>query len=296
MSFIHKIKELFEKHPEEDQVIETIEEIMDEREERGDDVLVDPDELLLLKNLFKLRDIRANEVMIPRIDIVGISASANIQELKDIIIREKFTRLPVYEKTLDNVVGVVHVKDLLCKLFEEGRAVTVQEVMTHNVLFVPPSIRVLDLLREMQSKRTQMAVVVDEYGGTDGLITLEDLLEEIVGEIEDEHDALDTPPVLRTVKDGVWEADARVLLKNLEDTIGPFVTDEERLAEIDTIGGLVFHVAGRLPHKGEVITHSSGLKFQVVDLDTRHIKQVRVTRPRSKSVSEKRQKGQRRKL
>ncbi len=291
MNLVHKIKELFEKHPEEEQVIETIEEIMDEREERGDDVLVDPDELLLLKNLFKLKDIRANEVMIPRIDIVGISAAASLQELKDVIIRDKFTRLPVYEKTLDNIVGVVHVKDLLCKLFEAGRAVTVQEVMTHNVLFVPPSIRVLDLLREMQAKRTQMAVVVDEYGGTDGLITLEDLLEEIVGEIEDEHDALDAPPVLHTVKEGVWDADARILLKDLEDAVGSFVTEEDRAAEIDTIGGLVFHLAGRLPYKGEVIRHASGLKFQVIDLDARHIKQVRITRPRPVVAPDKRRKG-----
>ena len=188
MGFIRKIKDKFDRHPEEDRVIETIEEIMDEREERGDDVLVDSDELLLLKNLFKLKDIRAGQIMIPRIDIVGIPKTITLSEVKDIIIKDKFTRLPVYDKSLDNVVGVVHVKDLLCKLFEVGKDLTVQDVMTHNVLFVPISIRVLDLLREMQAKKTQIAIVIDEYGGTAGLITLEDLLEEIVGEIEDEYD------------------------------------------------------------------------------------------------------------
>ncbi len=287
MTIFQKIKDLFIKHPEEEQVIETIEEIMDEREERGDDILVDADELLLLKNLFKLKDIRANEVMIPRIDIVGISATAPLSEVKDIIVRDKFTRLPVYDKTLDNIVGLVHVKDLLCKLFEVGRTVTVQEVMTHNVLFVPPSIRILDLLREMQAKRTQIAVVVDEYGGTAGLVTLEDLLEEIVGEIEDEHDALDTPPVLNQVKENIFEADARVLLKDLEDAAGPFVTAEEREAEIDTVGGLVFHIAGRLPHKGEIVRHTSGLKFQVIASDVRCIKKVRVTLPKPEKAKTK---------
>lgn len=276
---IQRIKERFDKHPEEDQVIETIEGIMDEREERGDDVLVDPEELLLLKNLFKLRDIRAGQVMIPRIDIVGIPATASLSEVKDVIIREKFTRMPVYDKTLDNIVGVIHVKDLLCKLFEVGHETTVREVMTHTVLFVPESIRLLNLLRDMQAKRTQMAVVVDEYGGTAGVITLEDLLEEIVGEIEDEHDALDAPLVLRLVKVGSWEADARVSLEDLEKTIGPFVTDMDRAAGIDTVGGLVFHLAGRLPAVGETVRHPSGLRFQVVQVDSRCIRKVKITRP-----------------
>lgn len=288
MNIAQKIKDLFIRHPEEEKVLETIEEIMDEREERGDDVLVDPDELLLLKNLFRLKDIRANQVMIPRIDIAGISASANLSEVKDVIIRDKFTRLPVYEKTLDNIVGVVHVKDLLCKLFEVGGPVTVQDVMTNSVLFVPPSIRVLDLLREMQAKRTQMAVVVDEYGGTAGLVTLEDLLEEIVGEIEDEHDALDAPPVLKQVKDNVIDADARVLLKDLEDITGPFVSDEVRAADIDTIGGLVFHLSGRIPHKGEIIHHESGLKFKITDADLRCIKKVRITLSRTEKNKKER--------
>ena len=163
MKFIQKIKNHFEKHTaEEEKVIETIEEIMDEREERGDDVLVDSEELLLLRNLFKLRDIRAGEIMIPRADIISISATATLADLRDIVIREKFTRLPVYDKSLDNVVGLVHVKDLLCQLFEHGRDTTVQEVMTHNVLFVPTSIRVLDLLREMQNKFTQIAIVISQ--------------------------------------------------------------------------------------------------------------------------------------
>ena len=279
MGLIQKVREHFEKHPEEDKVIETIEEIMDEREERGDDVLVDSDELLLLKNLFKLKDIRAGQVMIPRIDITGIPLTATAEEIKQVIIREKFTRLPVYDKSLDNIVGVVHVKDLLCQMLENGPDLMLKDIITHSVLFVPTTIRVLDLLRDMQAKRTQIAIVVDEYGGTTGLITLEDLLEEIVGEIEDEHDAPEAQPTLRIVRPNCWEADARVPLTVLEQTVGPFMSDDDdSLENLDTVGGLVFHLAGRLPKRNEVVRYGNKLKFQVTQVDSRCIRKVRITR------------------
>ena len=161
--------------------------------------------------------------------------------------------------------------------------------MTGSILFVPPSARALDLLREMQAKKAQMAIIIDEYGGTDGLITLEDLLEEIVGEIEDEHDALDEAPVLQKSGSNLIHADARILLRELEKMIGPFMTDKEKEECIDSIGGLVFHLAGRLPRVGEKIEHSSGIVFQVVDVDARHIKKVKITRfnKRKKQEQEK---------
>lgn len=276
MSFIHRLKSLFVKHPEEEQVLETIEGIMDEREERGEALLVNQDELLLLKNLFKLRDVRANQIMIPRIDIAGIALTATVDELKRLVVRDKFTRMPVYDKTLDNVIGIVHVKDLVCAMFD-GKEINIGEIMNSAVLFVPPAIRALDLLREMQAKRAQMAVVIDEFGGTDGLITLEDLLEEIVGEIEDEHDALDEALRLKQINSDLIEADARVYVDDLEEMTGSFLTSSDKEAEIDTVGGLVFHHAGRLPHRGETVKHPSGLKFQVIDVDDRHIKKVRIS-------------------
>lgn len=272
----NRIKELFEKHPEEDEVIETIEEIMDEREERGDDVLVEKDEMLLLKNMFKLRDKRAIDVALPRAEISAIPLNAKPEEVKKIILRDKYTRLPVYDKTLDNIVGVLHTKDLLCATLKNA-PLNLLDIMNRHVSFVAPSMRALDLLRDMQSKGIQLAVVVDEFGGTAGLITLEDLLEEIVGEIEDEHDLLDTPPELKRISPKVIEADARIELEKLEKMIGNFLTSDDKEAEIDTVGGLVFHTAGRLPYKGEVIGHPSGLKFQVADVDTRRIKKVRIT-------------------
>ena len=272
----NKIKEIFDKHPEEEEAIETVEEIMDEREERGDDILVDDDEMLLLKNVFKLRDKRASDIAIPRAQMVAISIHATPEELKKIVQKDKYTRMPVYEKNLDNIVGVLHTKDLLSAILDH-KPIDVAKIMNHHVVFVAPSMRGLDLLREMQAKGMQLAVVVDEFGGTLGLVTLEDLLEEIVGEIEDEHDILDKPPELKQVSPRIIEADARVELSELENMIGCFMTEEDKEAEIDTVGGFVFHIAGRLPYRGEIITHESGLKFQVVDVDSRRIKKVKIT-------------------
>ena len=265
-----------------------VEEIMDERVERGDKVLIDPDELGLLKNLFRLKDVRAGEIRIPMIDITGISVDASFEELKRLMTGEKFTRVPVYDQTLDNIIGVIHVKDILCAMMEEEE-ISVKKLMTGSILFVPPSARALDLLREMQAKKAQMAIIIDEYGGTDGLITLEDLLEEIVGEIEDEHDALDEAPVLHKIGNNVIQADARILLKDLEKMIGPFMTQKEKEEFVDSVGGLVFHLAGRLPRVGEKIEHSSGIVFQVVDVDARHIKKVKITKfnKRKKQEQEK---------
>lgn len=274
----NKIKEIFEKHPEEDEVIETIEEIMDEREERGEDVLVDKDEMLLLKNMFKLRDKRACDVVLPRGEICAIPLNAKPEEVKKIILRDKYTRLPVYDKTLDNIIGILHTKDVLYALLKKN-PLSILDIMNRHVLFIAPSMRALNLLRTMQAKGTQIAVVVDEFGGCMGLITLEDLLEEVVGEIEDEHDILDEPPQLKRISPKVIEADARIELGRLEKMIGSFITPDDKEAEIDTLGGLVFHTAGRLPFKGEVITHPSGIKFQIIDVDARRIKKLRLTHP-----------------
>lgn len=281
MNIFQSLKSRFSKHPEEEQVLETVEEIMDEREERGDAVLVDSHELVLLKNLFKMKDVRANQVMIPRVDIVGIPDTISATELKKLVIRDKFTRLPVYNKTLDNIIGILHAKDYLCA-YLQNKDVHIKDIISKSVLFVPASIRALDLLREMQAKKIQMSVVIDEYGGTDGLITLEDLLEVIVGEIEDEHDALDKTELIQRPTETTILADAKADLKDIEIITGDFIDQEKLPTDIDTIGGFVFHLAGRLPHRGEIIIHQpSGIRLQVVDVDSRHIKRVKITRFKS---------------
>lgn len=276
------VKSVFSKNSQEEEIIETIEEIIDEREERGDPVLVDPQELVYVKNLFKLKELTAQQVMIPRAQIIGIPLNASEAAIKKMVITDKFTRVPVYDKTLDNVVGVLHTKDLLCNLFA-GKAMDIQHIMNENVLFVPPSIKALDLLCEMQAKRTQMVIVVDEYGGTDGLITLEDLLEVVVGKIEDEHDALDNPPLLVKRSNYVVEADANVLLTDLKKKIGNLDLSKAQEADLGTIGGWVFYLAGRLPSKGEVITSPSGIRFQVLDVDARHLKCIKITHFKKRS-------------
>ena len=276
------VRSVFSKNSQEEEIIETIEEIIDEREERGDPVLVDPQELVYVKNLFKLKELTAQQVMIPRAQIIGIPLNASEAAIKKMVITDKFTRVPVYDKTLDNIVGVLHTKDLLCNLFA-GKALDIQHIMNENVLFVPPSIKALDLLCEMQAKRTQMVIVVDEYGGTDGLITLEDLLEVVVGKIEDEHDALDNPPLLVKRSNYVVEADANVLLTDLKKKIGNLDLSKAQEADLGTIGGWVFYLAGRLPSKGEVITSPSGIRFQVLDVDARHLKRIKITHFKKRS-------------
>jgi magnesium and cobalt transporter len=251
-------------------VRETLEELIEEREEA--ERPIDDHERLLIANTLKLRDRTAYDVMIPRADIVSVPAKTPLKELLDIFTREGHSRMPVHRGMLDDITGMVHIKDVLAAMHSE-RAFSISRV-SRKVLFVSPSARVLDLLIEMRLKRTHMALVVDEYGGVDGLITIEDLVEEIVGDIEDEHDEVSEADFFR-YPDGTIEADGRMPLEDLEKEVGPLVADEER-EDIDTLGGLVFAVAGRIPSRGELINHSAGLEFEIVDADPRRIKRLRV--------------------
>ncbi len=249
---------------------DTLDELIEEREES--DVPLDPDERLLVANILELRDLTIYDVMVPRADIVAVPASATLQEVIDVATKGGHSRLPIYKETLDDAQGTVHIKDLLAwrNRDDEFRLDAVQR----KVLFVAPSMQVLELLLEMRVTRTHMALVVDEYGGVDGLVTIEDLVEEIVGEIEDEYDRTDEPRIERR-RDGSLIADARVEIETLEEKIGKLVTEEER-EDLDTLGGLVFSIAGRVPIRGEVISHPSGLEFEILDADPRRIHRLRV--------------------
>jgi len=224
---------------------------------------------------------RVDDVMVPRADIVAAAADVSLEELVSLFTAASHSRLPVYRETLDDVIGMVHIKDLL-GLWDKSEALAMDEI-TRQVLFVAPSMPVLDLLLQMQATRVHMAVVVDEYGGTDGLVTIEDLVEEIVGEIEDEHDRLVAPQVTE-LPDGVLEMDARTPIEDLERRIGCALLPEERDEDIETLGGLVFSVLGRVPRRGELLSHPSGVEFEVVDADPRRVKRVRVRRPAPPAV------------
>lgn len=252
-----------------DPVRDAIEELM---EERDDGAAIDSHERLLLGNILHLRDLTAYDVMIPRADITAVEVSTQIGDLADVLQKCGHSRLPVYRGTLDDVLGMVHIKDIL-PIVAKGRSVDLRHLL-RRVLFVSPAIRVLDLLLEMRLKRVHMALVVDEYGGIDGLVTIEDMIEQIVGEIEDEHET-DTEPEMVLGEDGVLTADARVLLEDFEERFGAVFSEEEK-EDTDTLGGLVFRVIGRVPLRGELITHPSGLEFEVVDADPRRIRRLRV--------------------
>lgn len=253
-----------------DSVRDTLEELIEEREEN--EIPIDEHERLLLGNILHLRDVTASDVMVPRVDIIAVSAKTPFDQLVEVFAREGHSRLPVYRGTLDDVMGMVHIKDVLAHV-NSGKAFSLPRLV-RKVLFVSPAMRVLDLLLEMRLKRTHMALVVDEYGGIDGLVTIEDLVEQIVGEIEDEHYREQEPDmVLRP--DGVWEADARTTVEDFEARLGDVLTEEER-EEVDTLGGLVFFLAGRVPSRGELIGHSSGIEFEVADADPRRIKRLRI--------------------
>jgi len=229
----------------------------------------------LLRNILKLREITAYDVMIPRADIVAVPHDVTLADLVQKLAREWHSRMPVYRDTLDDVIGFVHIKDVIP--FWGGIKEFRLDDIVRRVLFVAPSMRVLDLLLEMRKTRIHLALVVDEYGGIDGLVSIEDLVEEIVGEIEDEHD-VDEGPRLVVEASGSFVVDARLPLGEFEEAAGPVLTSEEREADLDTVGGLAVSLAGRVPGRGEIVAHPAGFEFEVLDADPRRVKRLRVRR------------------
>ena len=232
----------------------------------------DDHESALLRNILDLKDLTAESLMVPRADIVSIDLTENIDSVMSHICSANHSRLPVHNGSMDLILGMIHIKDLMPYLLE-GSKPDLEKLM-RPVLFVSPSIWVMDLLHEMRLKRRHLALVVDEFGGVDGLVTIEDLVEEIVGEIEDEHDEMEMPR-FELIEEDSAIADARLELEDLEKLVGPLVDVEER-EEIDTVAGLVFQLAGRVPVKGEVIRHPCGLEFEVLEGDPRHITLLKI--------------------
>lgn len=266
-------------------VRDVIEELIEERIEESPegDAAIDPNERLLLSNVLALRDVTARDIMVPRADIVAIEVSTPLTEALQVLTSGGHSRLPVYRDTLDEILGLIHIKDLAIFAIEHSLQTDVTRAplqkrtlsdMVRSVLFVSPAVRVLDLLLEMRLKRTHMALVVDEYGGIDGLLTIEDVVEQIVGEIEDEHDT-DEAPQLREGPDHTLLADARLTLTDFETRVGKVFSDEER-EQADTLGGLVISIAGRVPGRGALVKHDSGIEFEVIDSDPRRVRQLRV--------------------
>ncbi len=255
----------------------------------------------MMLNIIEFSSLRVDDVMVPRVDIVAIDETDTMQDLLEKFIDANHSRVPVYRETLDGVTGMIHVKDFLRWMAARGAkkrrttkvektdlppaglniaastlATTVKQAgLNREVLFVPPSMPATDLLVRMQASHTHLAIVIDEYGGTEGLVSIEDLVEVIVGDISDEHDT-DEDLEVKPLEDKIYSADGRIDLSTLETLLGIDLLPEEEEEEADTLAGLIFKIAGRVPTRGEIIRHDSGLEFEILDSDPRRVKRVRI--------------------
>ncbi len=264
----------------------------------------------MMRNVVKFADLRVDDVMVPRADIIALDEEASVRDLLAKFIDANHSRIPIYRETLDDPVGFIHIKDLVRWLAERGSsirrrrksraqnlaptenavALSAENLATpirqtglkRDLLYVPPSMPAADLLVKMQTTRIHVAIVVDEYGGTDGLASIEDLVEEIVGDIADEHDE-DEALLLKPIEEGVYVADARADIDDVEALLGVDLLPDEEEENADTLGGLVFSMLGRVPVRGELVPHSSGIEFEVLEADPRRVKKLKIhTRPRAR--------------
>jgi len=260
---------------------EEIEEAIDEADEArpiaGD---LSPAERQMLRNLLHFGEQTAGDICVTRGDIIAVPDGISFEDLVRAFADAGHSRLPVYRASLDSVVGMVHIKDVFVATVDEARDRALTALM-RDPLFVPESMGVIELLARMRAEHVHLAIVVDEFGGTEGLVTIEDVVEEIVGDIEDEHDEAEAG-MLTMLEDGLWEADARIELDELADAIDPRLSSAED--EVDTLGGLMFLLAGRIPAPGECIAHPSGWKLEATESDPRRIVRVRLHAPEGQQL------------
>ncbi|MDQ0455282.1 hemolysin family protein [Rhizobium paknamense] len=248
-----------------------------------------PEERTMLNNILRFREVRVEDVMVPRSDIEGVDLSVTVGELMALFQESGHSRMPVYCETLDDPRGMVHIRDLLSyitlKAMQDGGldlakvdlSVSLEQAgIMRSILFVPPSMQAADLLSRMQAARTQMALVIDEHGGTDGLVSHEDIVEMVVGDIDDEHDK-DEALVTRVSED-VYIADARIELEEIAEAVGPDFDVSEEMEEVDTLGGLISSALGRIPARGEIVDAVPGFELHILEADPHRIKRVRITR------------------
>jgi CBS domain containing-hemolysin-like protein len=255
-----------------DQIEDAIEEAEDARPVAGD---LSSSERQMMRNLLHFGDQTAGDICVTRGDIVAVPSTISFEALIRAFADAGHSRLPVYGESLDEVVGMVHIKDVFMADVDPGRDRSMAGLM-REPLFVPESMGVIELLARMRAGRTHLGIVVDEFGGTEGLVTIEDVVEEIVGDIEDEHDEAEAG-MLTLLDEGLWEADARLELEELQKAVDPRLTSEED--EVDTVGGLTFLLAGGILQPGDSVRHPSGWRLESVEADSRRIKRVRLHAP-----------------
>jgi len=269
--------------------------IEDALEDTGADAVFSVQERAMMRNVLGLHEVRVEDIMVPRADIIAVGSHMTLGEVLGVFRAAGHSRLPVHGDTLDDPRGMIHIRDFVEILAgqtpSDGQASTAGDEpqpppfalstpvagadVTRPVLFVPPSMPALDLLVKMQALRTHMALVIDEYGGTDGLVSIEDIVEMIVGDIEDEHDE-DEAPLIAPGPDGTFVADGRAALDDVSAMVGVDLTASDDAEEIDTLGGLVTSLGGRLPLRGEVVTGHEDFDFEILDADPRRVKRIRI--------------------
>ncbi|HTP77145.1 MAG TPA: hemolysin family protein [Rhizomicrobium sp.] len=266
------------------QMRESLEEVIEESDRQSPELSAP--ERKMLANLLKFGELRVSDVMVPRADIVAVDEETSLPDFIALFREVQHSRLPVYRETLDVPTGLVHIKDVLAYMqvqpdgsfrWKDGPI----SQFKRELLFVPPSMPLVDLLLKMQTMHTHLALVIDEYGGTDGIVSIEDIIEEIVGDIADEHD--EDAAQIRKSEDGTIIADARTDLEDFKNLTGISLASEEMDQEIDTLGGLVVSLLGRVPQRGEIVAHPSGYEFEVLEADPRRIKRLRVRDPAHKN-------------
>ena len=272
--FINKLK-FFLKKKNKNKLQTNIENLLNKRLKQEKPLKINEEKII--SNVFKLPEKLISDIMIPRTDIISVDTNANINKHVKIIGRTSHSRYPVFDKNRDNIVGMIHIKDVI-SCWDNKKIGNIKKLV-REILFSPDSINILDLLLKMRTSHIHMAIIVDEHGGVDGLVTIEDLVEEIVGEIKDEHEAQkeNKNNIGGLIKDdGSIKISARMLIEDFEKKYGNIFSDKKDISDIDTMGGLVFHIFGRIPLKGEVMKYSNVCEFEILDADSRRIRTILV--------------------
>lgn len=269
--FLTKLTRLIRNNDTDNNLRETIEELIEESP--ASETSIASDERALLGNVLNLRDLTAQDVMIPRIDIIAVPLTVSAEELLSTMAHARLKQILVYKETLDEVVGMIQVKDLLA--WQSSPKPFNIRSLIRDVFFISPALGTLELLLQMRESGTKVALVVDEFGGIDGLVTFADLIEEIIGDIQDAQDHNNQPHLTRRA-DGVIVADGRITLEEIQETFGLNLVVEDLEDDIETIGGLVTSLAGRVPHRGELIRHPCGAEIEITDADLRKIKRLHI--------------------
>ena len=276
------IRKLFEKfflkkNTENNNLKQSIETVLDS--DLKDTEGISKHERLMLLNILKIDGIRSSDIMIPRADIGAVELNDSFEKVLEVFIKEAHSRVPIYEKNLDNIIGMIHIKDLVNYQNQKKTETNFLQNLKREILEIPPSMPVLDLLLKMQLTRLHMGIVIDEYGCTDGLVTIEDVIEEITGEIEDEHDEKNLPMLIKSSLN-TFEASARIEIDELQKVTNVEFLNSYDNDDVDTLGGLIFSITGRVPQRGEIIKHTSGTTFEIKDADPMKNKSVKVTTPK----------------